>query len=55
MHVAPGAERVWPPSAARWSVAVPNREGVAAGGATLIKACLCKNTNQLFDKFDYQQ
>ena len=29
-----GAERVWPPSAARRSVAVPNGEGVASGGAT---------------------
>ena len=29
-----GAERVWPPSAARWSVAVPNGEGVATGSAT---------------------
>ena len=29
-----GAERIWPPSEAMWSVAVPNGEGVAAGGAT---------------------
>ena len=29
-----GAERVWPTSAARWSVAVPNGEGVASGNAT---------------------
>ena len=29
-----GAERVWPMSAARRSVAVPNREGVASGSAT---------------------
>ena len=28
------AERIWPPSAARRSVAVPNGEGMAAGGAT---------------------
>jgi len=28
------AERVWPPSVARGSVAVPNGEGVASGGAT---------------------
>ena len=30
------AERVWPPSAARRSAAMPNGEGVASGGATLI-------------------
>ena len=30
-----GAERVWPTSAARGSVAVPNGEGVASGSATL--------------------
>ena len=29
-----GAERVWPTSAARGSVAVPNGEGVAPGSAT---------------------
>ena len=29
-----GAERIWPPSAARRSVAVPNGEGVASGSAT---------------------
>ncbi len=29
-----GAERIWPPSAASGSVAVPNGEGVASGGAT---------------------
>ena len=29
-----GAERVWPPSAARGSAAVPNGEGVASGSAT---------------------
>ena len=28
-----GAERVWPTSAARRSVAVPNGEGVASGSA----------------------
>ena len=31
-----GAERIWPPSAARRSVAVPNGEGVASGSATLL-------------------
>ena len=31
-----GAERIWPPSTARGSVAVPNGEGVASGSATLI-------------------
>ena len=30
-----GAERIWPPSVARWSVAVPNGEGEASGSATL--------------------
>ena len=30
------AERIWPPSAARGSVVVPNGEGVASGGATQI-------------------
>ena len=30
-----GAERVWPPSGARGSVAVPNGEGVASGSATV--------------------
>ena len=35
-----GAERIWPPSAARRGVAVPNGEGVASGSATLIaKIC----------------
>ena len=29
------AEHIWPPSAARRSVAVPNGEGVASGSATL--------------------
>ena len=31
-----GAERIWPPSAARRNVAVPNGEGVASGGTTAI-------------------
>ena len=31
-----GAERIWPPSAARRSVAVPNGEGMASGRATRI-------------------
>ena len=35
-----GAERIWPPSTARRSVAVPNGEGVASGSAT--------ETNNLF-------
>ena len=32
-----GAERIWPPSAARRSAAVPNGEGVASGSATLFQ------------------
>ena len=31
-----GAERIWPPSGARRSVAVPNGEGVASGSATRV-------------------
>ena len=34
MIILRGAERGWPPSAARRSVAVPNGEGVASGSAT---------------------
>ncbi len=32
-----GAERIWPPSVARWSVAVPNGDGVASGSAIFKK------------------
>ena len=38
-----GAERIWPPSAARRSVAVPNGEGVASGSATIIAKNLKKS------------
>ena len=31
-----GAERIWQPSAARRSAAVPNGEGVASGSATTL-------------------
>ena len=42
-----GAERVWPPSGARGSVAVPNGEGVASGGATRVLKKSC-NISQKF-------
>jgi len=42
-----GAERIWPPSAARRSVAVPNGEGVASGSATRVLKKSC-NIHQKF-------
>ena len=43
------AERVWQPSAARRSGAVPNGEGVASGSATAINI-FCHNRAKIFKK-----
>ena len=45
-----GAERIWTPSGARRSVAVPNGEGVASGSATFEKKQLAIKNLIFFSK-----